>query len=146
MTAVSPAKRKWIQILHVAKRECGLDDAAYRAALAGSCGVESAKDIETWGQYNAALAAFRRLGFRVRVKEPDAGGRNPEWITSRQEYYIRGLWKLASVKKSEQSLRALLMRIAKVSDLRFCKKADAQKVILALRDIAEKAGYDPDGV
>jgi hypothetical protein len=155
MSAVSPAKRKWIQILHVAKRECGLDDAAYRAALAGSCGVESAKDIETWAQYNSALQAFRKLGFHPHSKGSGKSSklvateaeerRNPEWITSRQEYYIRGLWKLASVKKSEQSLRALLLRIAKVSDLRFCKRTDAQKVILALRDIAGKAGYDPDG-
>ena len=32
----TPAQKKWIQILHVAKRECGLDDDAYRAVLAGA--------------------------------------------------------------------------------------------------------------
>ena len=33
---MTPAQKKWIQILHVAKRECGLDDDAYRAVLAGA--------------------------------------------------------------------------------------------------------------
>jgi NAD-dependent DNA ligase len=147
------AQRKWIKVLHVAKRECGLDDEAYRALLSGAAGVESAKEIKTWEQYNKALLAFKNLGFRVNsttsrasgLKEVDAGYRNPQWLTRRQEYYIRGLWDLASRKKDVKSLRAMLMRIAKVSAIRFCKRADATKVILAFRDIAGKAGYDPDG-
>jgi hypothetical protein len=154
VNGMTVAQKKWIQVLHVAKRECALDDAAYRAVLSGSAGVESAKEVKTWVQYNSALQAFRKLGFHPHSKGSEKSSklvateaeesRNPEWITSRQEYYIRGLWDLASRKKDIASLRALLVRVAKVSDIRFCKRKDAQKVILALRDIAEKAGYDPD--
>jgi hypothetical protein len=153
MQKVTPAQRKWIQVLHVAKRECGLDDEAYRAALAGAAGVESAGCIKTWEQYNAALNAFKALGFRVQsktsrvtgLKETDAKApRNPDWITARQEYYIRGLWDLASRKKDLESLRKMIYGICGVSHISFLKKTDAQKVILALRDITEKAGYDPD--
>jgi hypothetical protein len=152
MTVTSPAQRKWTQVLHVAKRECGLDDTAYRALLSGACGVESAGDITTWKQYNAALAAFKNLGFRVKSKTSRETGlketdtetkRNPEWITAKQEYYIRGLWDLASRKKDAASLRTMIRRIGGVEDIRFLKRVDAQKVILALRDITEKAGYDP---
>jgi hypothetical protein len=152
-SGASVAQKKWIKILHVARRECGLDDTAYRALLAGACGAESAGDIKTWEQYNAALGAFGKLGFRIKSRAGRAGGlketdtetkRNPEWITARQEYYIRGLWDLASRKKDAASLRAMIKRICGADDIRFLKKADAQKVIPALRDIAVKAGYNPD--
>ena len=111
------------------------------------------KRHSAWKQYNAALTAFKNLGFQVKsktsrgsgLKETDtAAKRNPEWITARQEYYIRGLWDLASRKKDEASLRGMIKRIGGVDDIRFIKRVDAQKVILALRDITKKAGYDPD--
>jgi hypothetical protein len=115
---VTPTQRKWAQVLHVAKRECGLDDKAYRALeVLRACGVESARDIKTWEQYHHALKAFRVLGFRIKSKASRAGGlketdaqtkRNPEWVTARQEYYIRGLWGLASRKKDADRLNALI--------------------------------------
>jgi hypothetical protein len=151
---MTAAQKKWIQILHVARRECGLDEEAYRAVLSGSAGVESAGDLTTWKQYGDALAAFKTLGFRVKSKAGGSGGlketgpqagRDPGRITSRQEYYIRGLWDLASRKRDERSLRAMIKRIGGVDDIRFLDKKDAQKVLLALRDITKKAGYNPDG-
>jgi len=153
MTTATFAQKKWIQVLHVAKRELRLDDEAYRAILSGAAGVESASKIKEWKQYNAALAAFKKMGFRVKSKTSRARGlkntdtktkRNPEWITAEQEYYIRGLWDLASRTKDESSLRKMIKRVGGASDIRFLKKKDAQKVILALRDITKKAGYDPD--
>jgi hypothetical protein len=79
------------------------------------------------------------------LKETDTGKRrNPQWITARQEYYIRGLWDLASRVKDAASLRAMIRRIAGIDDISFLKKEDAQKVILALREITRAAGRDPD--
>jgi hypothetical protein len=92
------------------------------------------------------LAAFKKLGFEIKpkqseLKETDTDTkRNPAWIAARQEYYIRGLWDLASRKKDMESLRGMIKRICGVSDIRFVVKEDAQKVIFALRDITEKAG------
>jgi hypothetical protein len=149
-SSANVAQRKWIQVLHVAKRECHLDDEAYRALLTGSCGVESASEIKTWKEYTAALGAFKNLGFHVQSKASglkETGTetrRNPDWITARQEYYIRGLWDLASRQKDDASLNAMIQRIGGVADIHFLKKTNAQKVILALRDIAGKAGYNPD--
>jgi hypothetical protein len=150
---VSVAQRKWIQVIHIAKKQCGLDDEAYRALLSGSAGVDSASGITTWKQYNDVLDAFKNLGFKVqstssrttKLKEtkPQAG-RNPKWISAKQEYYIRGLWDLASRVKDADSLRRMIKRIAGVDAIQFLGRADAQKVILALRDIAWKAGFNPD--
>ncbi|MDR0557353.1 MAG: hypothetical protein LBG43_05730 [Treponema sp.] len=48
-------------------------------------------------------------------------------------------------KQDERSLRRLIKRIGKVDDIRFLERKNAQKLILALRDITEKAGCNPDG-
>jgi hypothetical protein len=75
------------------------------------------------------------------LKETDAEAeRDPAWITARQEYYIRGLWDLASRKKDVASQRAMTRRVGGADDIRFLRKKDAGKVILALRDICRKAG------
>ena len=150
---IGTAQRKWIQILHIAKSELSLDDAAYRAVLYGAAGVDSARDIKTWQQYNAVLKAFANLGFKVKAgkaaqtglkKTAPQTGRSGDWISARQEYYIRGLWDLASRAKDEASLQAMLQRIAGVTQIEWISKAHATKVILTLRDIAKKAGFNPD--
>ena len=144
MTATA-AQKKWIKIIHTAKRELHLDDEAYRAVLAGSAGVASSTEIIRWDQYEAVMTAFRVLGFSGRnAKRTDDGIRSPEMITARQEYYIRGLWELASRKKDEESLRSVCRKITGRDDVRFCRKKDATKLILAMRKIAEDAGFDPD--
>lgn len=150
---IETAQRKWIQILHIAKSELSLDDAAYRAVLYGAAGVDSARDIKTWQQYNDVLKAFANLGFKVKAgkatqsglkKTAPQNGRNGDWISARQEYYIRGLWDLASRAKDEASLQAMLQRIAGVTQIEWISKEKATKVILALRVIAKKAGFNPD--
>jgi hypothetical protein len=83
--ASAPARKTWMKILHMAKRDSGLDDDAYRALLLEATGVASA------------------------------------------------------------SLHAMTRRVGGVDDIRFLRKEDAQKVILALRDICWKARFNPDG-
>lgn len=150
---IGAAQRKWIQILHVAKKELSLDDTAYRAVLYGAAGVRSSSEIKRWEQYNAVLKAFARLGFKVKSgksaktglkKTAPETGRNGDWISARQEYYIRGLWDLASRHKDEASLRTMIKRIAGVEYIEWISKGKATKVILALRDIAKKAGFNPE--
>jgi hypothetical protein len=153
MANASPARRAWIKVLHVAKRDRALDDEDYRALLLGAAGVESADLIRTWEQYDNALIAFKTLGFRLKskggreaaLKEADTETkRDPAWIAARQERCIRGLWDLASRKKDAPSLRALIKRVGGVDDIRFLERKNAQNVIPAPRDIAEKAGRNPD--
>lgn len=138
---------KWVKIIHVAKRQTGLSDEQYRALLSGAAGVESAKDIKSWVQYRAVMAAFKKLGFKSPSKDFQKSSkedRQPAWITKRQEYYIRGLWRLASRVKDENALRSLTKRITGTDDVTWCSKKDASRLILALRDIAQKAGFNPD--
>jgi hypothetical protein len=113
-------------------------------------GVSSAKDLTTDVQFNIVMASFIKLGFLpqgrptgVKYKNT-VPAENSFYITKRQEYYIRGLWALASRAKDEKSLRAIIKRIGKVDDISFLPKESAQAVILALRDICWKAGFNPD--
>lgn len=137
--------KHWVKIIHIAKAKTGLDDEAYRALLWGAAGVNSASQIRTSQQYNAVMAGFANLGFQVQKRKVGSQSTRPaNMITERQEYYIRGLWELASRAKDERSLRGICKRITGVDDLSFCPKSKASALILALRDIAKKAGYDPD--
>jgi len=140
-------QRSRLAIIHLAKKQLGLDEEAYRAILSGA-GVSSAKDITTETQFNTVMAAFTNLGFLSTghsVKHRStAAGTNPGMISNRQEYYIRGLWALASRTKDEHSLRRMVKRIGKTDDIRFLTRRDASALILALRDICWKAGYNPD--
>ena len=132
-------------IIHVAKKQLGLDDAAYRAVLSGA-GVTSSKEIRTEVQFNTVMSAFKQLGFKStwigRRINTVAG--TPGMISRRQEYYIKGLWTLASRAKDEKSLRRIIKRIGKVDDISFLSRRSASAVILALRDICWKAGFNPD--
>jgi len=138
-----------LAIIHLAKKQLGLDEEAYRAILSGA-GVSSAKDIETELQFNTVMGAFLHLGFLP----PRHGGLNkchsaipgtsPAMISRRQEYYIKGLWSLASRVKDEKSLRRIVKRIGKVDDITFLSRRNASAIILALRDICWKAGFNPD--
>ncbi|OHD25604.1 MAG: hypothetical protein A2Y38_00295 [Spirochaetes bacterium GWB1_59_5] len=141
-------KKRWIAVLHVARKDRGLDECAYRALLEGATGVSSASDIKTAAQYDDAMAAFKALGFRfkptARKRLPVVDAERNNLCTERQRYYIKGLWELASRARDERSLRAMLKRIGGVDDLRFLTKKAASALILALRTIAWKAGYNPD--
>jgi len=138
--------KKQLAIIHLAKKQLCLDDTAYRAILSGA-GVSSAKDINTDAQFNTVMSAFQKLGF----KSTSWAGRrqitvsgSPGMISRKQEYYIKGLWSLASRYKDEASLRKIIKRIGKVDDISFLPKRSASAVIVALRDICWKAGYNPD--
>ena len=143
-------RNKKLAAIHIAKKELKLNDEAYRAILSGA-GVYSASEIKTESQYTIIMQGFKNLGYVLIKKNKSnydfkkkrsGGGGNR--ITSRQEYYIRGLWDLASRVRSEESLNALILRIGKVIDISHLTVRNASKVILALRDICKKAGFNPD--
>jgi hypothetical protein len=54
-----------LAVIHVAKKQLGLDDEAYRAVLSGA-GVYSARDITAGAQFNTVMGAFAAPGFKSR--------------------------------------------------------------------------------
>jgi len=140
---IAKNRKNRYSIIHVAKKQLGLDDDAYRAILSGA-GLTSSKDINTDAQFNNVMSAFQSLGFKSTNKRMNTVSGAPGMISKKQEYYIKGLWQLVSRFKDEASLRRIVKRIGKVDDVSFLPKRAASAVILALRDICWKAGFNPD--
>jgi len=134
-------RKKLIQLIHVGKSKMGMDEEAYRAFLNGVCGRDSAAKM-TIRQLEQALKAMRENGFEGvpnRVSPADQGR-----ATLDQLEYIKGMWAVCARNKSEAALAAFVKRITRVDALRFLNVELAQKVILALREMMIKAGFDPD--
>ena len=106
-------RRRKLAIIHVAKKELGLDDESYRALLEGAAGVRSAAEIETYRQYAAVLDAFSRAGFqktrRPKVDNPQLGKCYALWCR---------LYELGAVKsKRYGSMLGYVHRMAGEQDL-----------------------------
>lgn len=142
MTSKTKNRRKsLVQLVHIGKVKLGWDDEAYRAFLGGLCGKESAAGMSE-RELKAAVSAMRRLGFEEiprRVKQEERGR-----ASLAQLEYIKGMWAACARNKSGEALGAFVKRIAHVDALRFLDVAAAREVILALRDMMGKAGFDPD--
>jgi hypothetical protein len=134
-------RKKLILLIHVGKAKLGMNDDAYRAFLDGACGKDSASRM-TIRELEHVLRTMRGQGFEQsprRVKPEDQGMAN-----AAQLEYVRGMWQKCARNKSDAALLAFVNRIAGVKSLRFLTVRTAQKVILALRDMMVKAGFDPD--
>lgn len=143
-TGKGTKREQLIRLIHVGKNKVGLSEADYRAVLHGSSGKRSCADM-TVKELEAVLKAIKSLGFRVKKRLPasaaEAGRATLEQIT-----YIKGLWELCARVKTESALNAFVKRITGVPFLRWLDVYSAQKVILAVREMAAQAGYNPDSV
>jgi len=140
LAATENRRRKLIQLVHVGKAKLGMDNEAYRAFLAAVCGRDSAAKM-TARELEYVLKAMRDSGFGRapnRVKPEEKGG-----ATLAQLEYIKGMWAKCARNKSEKALLAFVDRIAHVKALRFLTVNTARDVILALREMTAKAGFDP---
>lgn len=57
-------RKSKLAVIHIARKQCGLDEQSYRALLSGAAGIESAAELKTDAQYRSILSAFEKLGFR----------------------------------------------------------------------------------
>ncbi|MFB2553220.1 phage protein GemA/Gp16 family protein [Ensifer soli] len=82
---------KQIALLHVAKKQLGLDDDTYRAILARYGRCESAADLTQPG-FTAVVKYFTAMGFRSTWTQRTYGYR-PTMATPAQVDLIRSLWR-----------------------------------------------------
>lgn len=132
-----------LALIHLAKKECALDDETYRALIIGSAGVESSSQIEREDQFDAIMLAFKRAGF---TSSAASSRKKSPYVSRGQLSYIRRLWEACSREKSEQALRSMVRRIGHVDDIKFLSKKSAQALIIALRSMCWKAGQNPDEI
>jgi hypothetical protein len=136
-----------LSMIHIAKKDTGIADDAYRIILDSAAGVDSAAKLEFEWQFNAIMKAFENLGFKSTQRNGKKAKR-PQWTdewggTEDQRAKIEVMWQTCARNKSEKALRAFIKRIARVDHPRFLRVDLARKVILALEKMMQKAGYDP---
>ncbi len=128
-----------IRLIHVAKRELGLDEDTYRAALGTAVpGKTSAADM-TLVELEKALEHLKKKGFQVR---PKAGSR--KLADDAQSKKIRALWLemhgQGIVKHGDESaLAAYVKRITRVEALQWLSTEQASRVIEALKSWQSRA-------
>lgn len=125
-----PAKK--IALVHVAKRQLGLDEDTYRDILRRWGGVESSVDLDPVG-FQKVMIRMEHLGFRSTWTKRTFGDRQG-MASPEQVNYMRRLWEQFDPEdKREAHLNAWLHKYHHVSALRFVSAEKAAKVIPALK-------------
>lgn len=132
-----PLSRGHNRIIHVAKKQLGLDDDAYRTILIRLADVDTSGDL-TPAKFDAVMGYFEYLGFEpLRTTGPYYGKReNTDMASPLQIQLIRDLWAKFSGATDWAALDNWLHKYHKVSSLRFADKTIAGKAIHALRKMA----------
>jgi Protein of unknown function (DUF1018) len=149
------AATKLIAKLNVAKKQLGLDEDTYRAALETATGKRSVKEMSE-AERLRALAHFEARGFQGLTRRPalrDAAGAAPQGEGRRlltgkyagklQALWIAG-WNLGLVRsRDDMALLAFIKRQTGIDHSRFLRDGeDAAKVIEALKGWLARAGVD----
>lgn len=99
-----------LRLIHAARRQLGLDEAAYRSLLAGAAGVTSAAALKNDRQWAAVVKALRAAGWRGtgRLRGAEA-----------KAYSLwRRLYDLGAVRRrSHQAFRAYVARTCGQQDI-----------------------------
>lgn len=133
---------KRVAVVHVARRQLGLDDDAYRAVLHHhGGGAASAKELDDAG-FERVMAYFNAFGFRSTWTKRTYGNR-PGMAAPKQVTLIRALWREWSGADDEAALNRWLDASFKVSALRFLTAGGAQQAITALRSMTGRGSRKP---
>ena len=128
-----------IAAMHVAKKQLGLDDETYRAALAQVTGKSSSAAMSE-AERQKVLEHFRASGF----KGAATGPRRPlegRFAPKLQALWIAG-WNLGLVRdRDDRALLAFVKRQTGLDHVRFLRHGqDAAKAIEGLKGWLERAG------
>lgn len=132
-------RRKDLAMIHLAKKELGLDDDMYRDILQQCCGVASSAELDQPNR-RKLLAFFRGRGWgrRDHTKQRPKNMNVPD--RSRMLKKIEAL--LAEAKRPWSYADSLAKRICKVDSLTFCKPEHLGKIIAALTYDAKRHGRE----
>ena len=121
-----------LAMIHVGRKQLGLDDDAYRGLLEGVTGKRSAKDL-TEQERHAVVARMRDLGFQPASKTHRRGLDGP-YAAKLQALWIAG-WNLGVVRdRRDKALVRFVERQTGLSHTRFLRfPEDAAKAIEGLK-------------
>ena len=133
-----PIARKKLALVHLAKKEVGLDDDSYRDLLRQAAGVGSSRDLDDTG-FAAVMERFKQLGFVSTAARQNLAGRHWTMASDGQVAKLRKLWEAyTDGKGNDTTLGKWLDRQGWASALRFLGAPEAQKAIGALVRMVER--------
>jgi len=129
---IDQQKQKFIRLIHVAKRELGLDEDTYRAMLMNVTGMDTTKAMPLT-KLEAVVKHLKQAGFKVRSKP-----QTRQLADDLQSKKIRALWldmhDEGIVKNpSEAALAAYVKRLTGVDTLQWLSTEQASSVIETLK-------------
>lgn len=134
-TAKPSDRQHLIKLIHVAKRDIGLDEDTYRGILrsCSSNGKTSSSDL-TIPELEKAISHMKKCGFKVKPK----GKPTRKLASDDQSKMIRGLWlelhEYGYVENpSESALASFVKRMTKIDDLHWLDTDQASKVTEELK-------------
>ncbi|MEW6708288.1 MAG: regulatory protein GemA [Candidatus Riflebacteria bacterium] len=128
-------RRKELAMIHLAKKELGLDEDLYRLVLKQNCGVESAADLDEQGR-RKLLAFFRSKGWS-RADHSNGKPHNfNEPSRARLMSKIEAL--LAEAKRPWSYATVIAKRVCKKDRLAFCTPHELGWIISALTKDAQR--------
>lgn len=128
---------KKIALIHVARNQLAMDEHTYRAVLRAHGHVESAAELDRRG-FAAVMRYFTACGFRSTWTKHTFGDR-PGWASPKQVALIKALWREWSGGNDEAALDRWIEQRFKVASLRFCRAAEAAKILTGLKVMTARA-------
>lgn len=133
-------RKQLIKLIHVGRRELGMQDEDYRAMLAGMPalgGKTSSADLGIKG-LEIVLRVLKARGFKVRTKAAAGRHANRKLADDSQSRLIRSLWiqlhDAGAVRDpSESALASYVRRVTNVDDLAWLNTRQASSVIEQLK-------------
>lgn len=132
--------------IHIAKKDLGMEDDAYRAMLMDVAKVDSASKLDFHGQF-AVLQRFKELGWKPKFRKIGPKSHKPKWTGKKsQGDKIRALWiEMADIgiikNGSEDALRSYIKRMSKgrFEAPQFCDEDTASRIIESLKQWKKRA-------
>lgn len=128
-----------LALIHVARKQLGMEEDVYRAMLFHVAGVNSSRDLDDTG-FDLIMRHFETIGFQSDWNRANLGYRRG-MASPGQVALLRDLWStFTSGTGTDASLGKWLEGRFKVSALRFLTAEVARKAIGALQKMTAKTG------
>ncbi|MFZ5427101.1 MAG: phage protein GemA/Gp16 family protein [Thermodesulfobacteriota bacterium] len=125
--------------VHIAKKDMGLDDEAYRGLMERITGHRSAGDCAVH-ELVRAVAEFRRLGWSPTGKKSKSGKSGGRPAQGKAKLMAKITALLAEGQRPDAYAEAIARRMYKRDKLNFCTPKELQGVIAALSKDAVRHG------
>jgi len=150
MGAAPDYRNRLIKLIHIAKKQSGMDDATYRGFLERETGKDSCSLMNTT-ELDKVLGALKRDGFKVKRKpvavDTKSRGQTAQHRPREGQKALAtalwiSLWQLGAVKDNRDSaLDAFVKRQTGIAHLIWLSPQKARQVIEALKDWCEREGF-----